>query len=319
VDPGAYGADDIALDARDLIVAMGLHQPALMASVNMVPAALEALALVDQAVSWVTLVNPIPTGVAASEFVDGFAEAMTQLDALCRDDPKCRAMSGDLVAEWRTAYQRWETTPELVRSSPEAPEPISVLVDGDRLAAALATAIGIPELQTFVPTLLHSLDVTAAASNARDRSDVHPAPYGAELSQLCDLVGSPTGADRARTSLDPQYSVGIHRLPTLGGACERWDVPRRTASYDSTFSTPLLVVRGALSPTARSQWVDKVVRRFEHFAVLDFPSLGFEPLVYGPSCLTAIRREFQADPSRALPAQELSACETATPVLTFAG
>ena len=57
---------------------------------------------------------------------------MSQLDALCRDDLECRGTSDDLVAEWRTAYERWGTTPELVRSPPEDPEPVSVSDEGLR-------------------------------------------------------------------------------------------------------------------------------------------------------------------------------------------
>ena len=319
VDVAAYGGDDIALDARDLIVAMDLEQPGLMAAQNMTAPALEVLRLADSRVRWVTLVNPIPAGTSASEFVDAYAEAMSSLDGLCQADTTCHTTSNDLVADWKTTYQRWEATPQLVTSTPGTADPISVLVDGDRLAAALSTALGLPDLQPYIPTLLRSANAAAAAGNARDRSDVHPSPYGAELSQLCEAIGSPSSSDIARMSLDPQYAVGIHRLPTLGAACERWAVPEPAHAADVSSSTPVLVVRGALSPTARVQWVDKVVRRFEHFAVLDFPSLGFEPLVYGPSCLTKIRRDFQSDPTTPLPSQDLRSCEAASPVLTFAG
>ena len=94
------------------------------------------------------------------------------------------------------------------------------------------------------------------------------------------------------------------------GWCGAWKVDDISSTLDADVVSPVptLIFRGQVDPQGRDEWVTALQRGLSKAQAVVFPTLGAGLLVTGPPCLSALRRDFLADPTRTL---DTAACAAA--------
>ncbi len=83
-----------------------------------------------------------------------------------------------------------------------------------------------------------------------------------------------------------------------------------TLDADVVSPVPTLIFRGQVDPQGRNEWVSALQHGLSKAQAVVFPTLGAGLLVTGPPCLSALRRDFLANPTRTL---DTAACAQQSP------
>jgi hypothetical protein len=279
------------------------------------------------AVRTVTLENPPPPGNSVfSDPIGDLAGAFNRYVALCNADPVCGQAYPHLPQSDRALFASLDVGRPLVTTSnpngsnlPQA----QVLVDGPRSVDALVVALRTPSLYPLIPQVIESADVTTAentiaAAVAQGDYPSQDGAWGADASYFCSYdanLQNPQGeAIQARTL--PQFVRSNDANWTQW--CKTWNVADRSVAMSQPVvsNVPALLFRGDLSPDGNPDWIPAIASRLSNVHSVVFPTLGSDLLASGPPCLSTLRREFLANPSRPLDA---AACERQSPRIAFVG
>lgn len=98
--------------------------------------------------------------------------------------------------------------------------------------------------------------------------------------------------------------------------CTAWKVPDISAALSQPIvsNVPALLFRGDLAPDGNPTWIPTIERGLSNAQSVIFPTLGRDLLSTGPPCLSALRREFLADPTAQL---DTAACAKQSPAIRF--
>jgi hypothetical protein len=93
-------------------------------------------------------------------------------------------------------------------------------------------------------------------------------------------------------------------------------VPDLSAGFSQPVvsNVPALFFRGNLSPDGNPDWIPMIARGLSDVQSVVFPTLGNDLLADGPPCLSALRRQFLADPTKTL---DTAACAKQSPPIEF--
>lgn len=321
IDPAQYNFDAAARDVLDLMFVLKIHYANFVAFERSAAEVFDVLHRAPAAVRSITLDNPPPPGeTALSDPIGDLSSAFTRFVALCSVDPICGAGYPILAATWRSVYLSMDANPPLVAvPNPEGSSPavLHVRFDGPRIADALAGALlsGDPGTYRLIPAGITSAStdvaiVSLAVEQETYRSD---APWGAYASYVCAYdVHTADPQDRATEARAlPQY-VSLQPGPWAQW-CAAWKVPdiSATLSADVVSEVPTLIFRGDLSPQGNPRWIPKIERGMPNVQAVIFPDLAGDLLSDGPPCLSALRRQFLANPRAKL---ATAACENQPPI-----
>jgi class 3 adenylate cyclase len=325
IDPAQYNSRVSADDALDLMIALRINHADFTASDEVSPELFEIVRRAPGVVRSITLDNPAAPGYSElSDPVSDLATAFNRFAGRCKADPSCVASYPDLGATWKSSYQRYQSDRPVVATAasddPNAPT-LSVLLDGPRAADALASALSDSSTYKLIPTAISSPDASAVVAGQYANSDYgsfHPAQaaWGAVASYLCSYdvhtVDTNAAALEARTL--PQFTRALP-LPWMTW-CRSWKVPDLypALSADLASPVPALLFRGDLDPYGNDEWLRRVQRGLSRDQTVTFGTLGDDLLANGPPCLSTLRREFLANPTRHL---DTASCSKTSPPIAF--
>jgi class 3 adenylate cyclase len=321
-----YGSDDIALDVRDLAIAMGWTEFNLMAAFDWTAAALEFVELYGDHLRAVVLAEPILPRHAV--FDDAAARADAAFDAYyaaCDRDEECAIAFPELETELAQALSQFEDEPTVATApDPEGGPPLTVLLDGDRLVYASVTALGEQDALPVLASLL-SADrdegLTATADFIVNRTPLQAdAPHAWFISHNCRdqaAYHSVSTVNAARVTY-PEFAV-YTRDPLLA-ACDRWPTTPRpgrpSAEAPPASRAPALIYRGELNPYHSAEYLQESARWFARPIVVTFPALTTGALTTGPACIVELRLAFLRDPTAEL---DVDTCVASIPPVRFEG
>lgn len=323
IDPAQYNFDAAAQDVADLMFVLKIPHANFIASELVSVEVFDVLRRAPGAVRSITLDNPPPPGqTLLSDPIGDLAGAFDRYVALCNANRTCARGYPDLAGTWRSTYASANLNPSLVSapnpSNSNGP-PIQVLLDGPRIADALTFALALGEASTYklIPPALTNPTSAAVAAWALQQDTLLPnASGGAQASYTC--------AYDIHTQNPQAQTLAVRTLPQFTGAqnaewtrwCTIWHVPDVSAalSADVVSDVPTLVFRGNLSPDGNPDWIPKIERGLSDLQAVVFPNLGSNLLDTGPPCLSALRRQFLANPTAKL---DTTACETQSPPIPF--
>jgi len=318
-----YTQKDLALDLRDLLVALDLDRVTIAAGGYTTPAVVAFTRAHPDAVAALLLTNPTPPGKSPLEKpAVSLSKQFDRLIALCEADEACAADFPDLENQYRLRYEQLAATPEAVTTkSLDGQGPYDVALDGRRFAAALQAGLQSSSQVGLLPSALlgASSELIAAAALNWDVSvyiaqDDRAAPYLA-LTCSYDLEPSQTA------------SVSDVTLAQFAGAndaafkpvCDAFDVPSvfDDLSHPLMSDVPVLFATGGLSISGVNGWAEEMAPMLGTATVVDFPTMS-EDLPYSPPpCLRDLRKDFVIDPTAKIDQKRIDKCEKESPPVEF--
>jgi class 3 adenylate cyclase len=320
----AYNLEAAGQDAVDLLRALRLSRVHLVSGDVATIAALEVVRTAPGAVATLTLQVPVVPG--KSSYTDPtayLAGAFDRYIELCEADAACAAF-GDLRAVYEQSYESYRTSPRTANGDDGDGHRQAVLLDGDRIAQAVAGALLDPTSRGLLAAGIAQQgrgvigDLTAGRVIWFHQEMFDPEfPWGAYLSDRCSYDAH---------TVAPGHGLSSQSLPAFSGVddgllewqCEAWPVPSLSeASFDDSlaFEVPTLIVQGGLAPNVSAEWPTALERMLPRATTITFGSVGAMPLCCEPPpCLGPLRQRFIADPTAQL---DLSACEAKAPKIEF--
>ena len=324
INPNDYGADAMAADVRDLLQVLHIKQVNLTSEAAGSLVALDVMRHYPQLVRSAALEDPNPPDLD-SDFYDvaNLAADLQRYAELCAKNPSCQAAYPNIVGQWQRDYEQFQQHPVTENVALQSGStPVPVLVDGQSVAIALATALeGIGALPTiaaeiYAPTptvaatgIVYGVPNVAEWSSSIYCKDVLPAASAySQLENQDDVVDFP---QYAGIDLYAQFNPSI---------CGVWNVQPDDASDFTPLvsSIPTFLYDGALDPWVSPSWMDQMAKDLTHSVVVDFPTLtqGIDLTQSAPPCFTSLEHRFFNDPTANL---EVSTCEDQSPPIAFTG
>ena len=310
VDLSAYNFDAVALDTIDMMWALHVPRADFTASDLVSAAVFGVLRRAPGAVRSITFENPAPPG--KTFLTDPIADMQASFGhfiELCQKDPTCIGSYPDLAAKWKAAVEAARQHPTLVLAddpSDQSKPKIPVLVDGFRLVDALHASLGSADSYGLIPAAITSPTTGPVVASQALTDDYYAwspdAHWGTLASYLCsyDVHTMDTGAMDVEKGATPQFVQSTpQRWP---GWCGAWKVDDLSSTLDADVVSPVptLIFRGQVNPQGRDEWVSTLQHGLSNAQSVVFPTLGGGLLVTGPPCLSALRRDFLANPTRTL-------------------
>jgi class 3 adenylate cyclase/pimeloyl-ACP methyl ester carboxylesterase len=325
-DLSQFNSDAAAHDLVDLMVALHIRRANFIAFEQADAEVFDVVRQAPAAVRSITLDNPPPPGTTVlSDPIGDLAGAFTRFVALCAADPVCAHAYPNLGQSDRSISAKLARPPLVTTPNPNGSNlpPVRILLDTSRIADALAFALAQPSAYPLIPEAIDPTNQTAALAtiaSAAAQSDYPPqgadATWGAEASYGC--------AYDINTQNVQDETLEAHTLPQFAQAngaewtqwCKAWNVPdiSATLSQPVISNVPALFFRGALAPDGNPNWIPTITRGLSNAQTVVFPTLGSDLLAGGPPCLSALRRQFLADPNATL---DTAACEKQSPPIQF--
>jgi len=327
IDPAQYNSDTAARDLLDLMVALHLHQANFIAFEEADTEVFDVLRQAPAAVRSITLDNPPPPGTTLlSDPIGDLAGAFTRFVALCDADPICAHAYPNLGQSDRSLSAKIVAHPQLVTTAnPNGSHlsPVHILIDEPSAADALAYALADPAAYPLIPEAIEPANQATAlatiASGAAQYDTPPPdayATWGACASYTCayDLNTQNVQGETLEAHTLPQFVQADTAEWTQW--CKAWNVPdvSATLSQPVVSNVPALLFRGDLAPDGNANWIPTIARGLSNVQTVIFPTLGSDLLANGPPCLSALRRQFLANPNATL---DTTACEKQSPQIQF--
>jgi class 3 adenylate cyclase len=314
-----YNVDDAGRDVVDLISALHLREVNLVAGEAWSQLAYVVMRVAPDAVRTLTLENPeTPHTGTWSDPTAQLGEAFDQYISLCRDNPRCRRAFPDLLTLAHGTWKQFKDHPRVVDVSVYGNK-ARVLLDGDRTAKTLATALLNREAYPLIAAgIAHpQVDLDATLAAQLDGYFLQPGfSWSVALSDWCshDLYTIFVG-----------HKLSSRTRPELAGiddgflewACKAWPVPK---APDETFvdvasPVPTLIMVGLLHPFESPDFTATLVSGLPRASIVTFPTLGAGILREGiPSCVNDLRRQFLKNPQQHL---DTATCAKGSPPITF--
>jgi class 3 adenylate cyclase len=309
-DLSAYNFDAVALDTIDMMYALHIPTADFTASDLVSAPVFGVLRRAPGAVRSITFENPAPPG--KTFLTDPIADLQASFDhfiELCQKDPTCIGSYPDLAAKWKAAVENARQHPTLVMADDpddQSKPKIPVLVDGFRLVDALHASLESADAYGLIPAAITSPTTSAAVATQTLIDDYYAwspdVHWGTLASYICsyDVHTMDTGAMDVEKGATPQFVQSTpQRWP---GWCGAWKVNDLNSKLDADVVSPVptLIFRGHVNPQGRDEWVSTLQHGLSKSQAVIFPTLGGGLLVNGPPCLSALRRDFLANPSRTL-------------------
>ena len=326
VDPAQYNFVTDTQDVIDLMVALHIKSADFTGSDLSSAVVFGVLRQAPAAVRSITLDDPAPPGASLlTDPIGDLAHAFSRYTALCRSSAVCAKSYPDLEAAYLAAWRRLDAHPQLVATpNPDdsSAPPVPVLMDGPRVADALATALDDPSTYGLIPAAVSTDTATELIASQVLKGDYYSwhadAPWGAQLSYLCAYDVN---------TLDPNaLALEARTLPQFQGAqyahwnqwCSAWKVPNVYDALSTAPASPVpaLLVRGDLSPIGSGNWLSSIESGLPNAESAVFPTLGGDLISGGPPCLSRLRRTFLAKPSANLD-RAAEACVQQSPAISF--
>ncbi len=310
VNPSEYNYDTAAHDLLDLMVALHIHRANFIASEGYDIEVLDVLRQAPAAVRSMTFDNPPPPGMTRfTDPVGDLSGAFHRFVAVCDAAPTCAHAYPNLETSMQRSREAIAAHPALVTTGNPygGNEAIRVFVDSPRAADAMGFALSQPSAYPLIPEALTSTNqatgrATIAAGAAGVEYPSPDLPWGALASFTC--------AYEINTQNAQGVALEAHTLPHFAQAqylhwaqwCKAWNVADVSAllSQSVASNVPTLVFRGDLSPQGNPNWIPELEQGLSQVQSVVFPTLGGDLLSAGPPCLSLIRRQFLASPTRRL-------------------
>jgi hypothetical protein len=326
IDPSQYNYLAMGDDMVDLIRALHLKHVNLVSGYVATISALEVTRVMPDVVRSITLQEAVPGGRSASTDPTRYlSNAFNSYVALCRADQACRASFPDLAGDLRRDYDTYRTHPRVVPGDDGNGHKHEVLIDGPRVAQAIAGALFDTSDYPLLAAGIHAPDRTAAIDSlVAGRIMVYNAfnvdshtSWGASLSNECSYD---------KYTVDAGHSLSSSTSPELSGVddgflttmCQAWPVRKLPdiAFDDPNTSTPIFDVSGGLAPGNDQAWPNAFESSLPNATVATLPTLGAQVLnTNNPRCLADLRRQFLDDPNSRL---AVDACVAQSPPIKFA-
>ena len=327
VDPAQYNYDTAAHDLLDVMVALHIHRANFVAFEEADAEVFDVLRQAPAAVRSITLDNPPPPGTTLlTDPIGDLAGAFTRFVALCDADPICARGYPDLGQSNHSITAKLAADPQvLTTANPNGSSlpAVRLLLDGPRAADGLAYGLSQPSAYPLIPEAIDPTNQAAAlaiVASAAAQYDTPPpdayATWGAQASYAC--------AYGINTQSVQSEALEARTLPQFARAdaaqwkqwCKAWNVPdvSATLSQPVVSNVPALFFRGDLSPDGNPNWIPTIARGLSNVRTVVFPTLGSDLLANGPPCLSALRRQFLANPNATL---DTAACEKQSPPIQF--
>jgi hypothetical protein len=321
VDLARYTVADAAGDVIDMARALHLARVNLVAGEEVTPIALAVVRAQPGLVRTLTLEDPHPVGAGSADATAQFAAAFDAYVALCKANAGCVHAYPDLAASVRHDWAEANAHPQLVTATdPVTGVHHTILIDGDRIAQSLASALGSPAADAVLAAAIVKppLDVVAGGALHWDyllyEKDF---PLASILSEGCSDV-LPTIAVTHTVSAQARPELaGIDDAHGLDVACAAWPVPKLTVSPTQGVGSPIptLLVEDALDVQASPQTASALAADLSDVNVLSLATVGPGALNRGtPPCLNALRRAFLTSPTQRL---ATAACASLSPPINF--
>ncbi len=321
-DPRHFNVYEAALDTLDLMTALKIPRVDLVVRHQLSTLAFAMLRRAPGAIRSLTIQSPMPNGSTGfSNAVADLSAAFGRYVAQCNASAPCREDYPDLESDYVRGHATYTASPKLI----EAPNadtsrpPVPLLLDGDRIAQALTSALTNTSTYTLIPAAITTAAESVIASQALEYNagTLDPAnTWGAALSYICsyDLETIDPNGTALAAETAPAFSTG--ELAGFKRWCQAWDVPRVPDSVFAAASSPVpaLFYRGALSPVGDVSWIQSVARSFPNSSSIVFPTLGDDFADSAPPCFTDLRRQFLANPTANL---KTAACAAQSPEIQF--
>ncbi len=329
IDLSAYNLEEMAADAEDLRIVLGIRQWGITTLGTDSRIALEIMRRYPQHIREVVLDGPEFPGVDPfTEAITGTRDVLGQVADACALDRACERSFPDLNAATSQALLELSAKPlKVTVSSPGAGGGGSsvILFDGGMLLRALRQILsdggssGSSYLPSALPaTVYAALDGrvdtspgSAAAGMVGDQAycdgympkctPIHRYAQGAYYSLLChDLAQSiDRGAILASAGSDAAYGEAFARSPYLD-VCSAWGVGEGDPEVARPLSSriPTLIFLGRFDPYAPSAIVEQAIGGLSRSWVVIDPTAGHNAL--GSSdCLRTIRASWVENPTSA--------------------
>lgn len=303
----AYSSWHIALDARDIRIALGIDRWNVFAFGTSTEIAQAMIQVDEDAVRSVILDGPVPTqrGLtrAASLNMD---RALRGLSGLCRQQPRCASEHGDFHQRALAILDDYERDPMLVDGLNPQAATNGRLVFDDRIAAnflmfMLYGANGHPDLPVVL-SALEDRDVGAIQNYAQAWFQ----PMDGRNSQLTRYAikcrnnsggrdVSPSELARARRETPGLYRrLGLFRYDD---ECSQLPYgPPDPAMRATRSDVPVLIADGRLDPVGTFEAAQALAAGFPNGQMVLFPYAGVAPLQNEGACGVDLLLGFLADP-----------------------
>jgi class 3 adenylate cyclase/pimeloyl-ACP methyl ester carboxylesterase len=327
IDPAQYNYAAAAHDLLDLMVALHVNRANFVAFEGADAEVFEVLREAPAAVRSITLDNPPPPGTGLlTDPIGDLAGAFGRFVAQCDANAICARAYPDLARANQSNAAKLSEHPSLVTTAnpygSNLPA-VRILLDGPRSADALTYALSEPSTYPLIPQAIDPTNqptalatVAAAAAQVDTPPPAEQATWGASASYICasDINTQDAEGERLQAQTLPQF-VQAHSAE-WNQWCKAWNVPDVSAllSRPVVSNVPALFFRGDLAPDGNPNWIPTTSRGLANAQTVVFPTLGSDLLAGGPPCLSALRRQFLANPDATL---DTTACEKQSPAIQF--
>jgi hypothetical protein len=312
LDLSAYGPDDVADDARDLVLAAGLDRVDVRAYGA---AALPSYALVRRSPALVRALRLSSPAIEPSDSVQRASDAERAFSALalrCAADPVCNSSVPDLEARTDALRTTVAAAPRLIETTGPDGAPAAVLIDPGRVQAALWLGLHDDTAYGLIPTVIgqQSFDLVASYVALRYIDDPLIEQTVRSLVWECRRGA---GRDAAGVTLVqrqyPQWSALAS--PETVEQCRKHRIGAdATALAPLVSDKPALVAYGEFEPEAAR--IARLPELLSAAELLRLRGRVWADRSAWPSCVTDVRQRFMLDPSRSAGAARCG--RTAEPV-----
>lgn len=320
IDLATFDVSTIAADVLDVVEALHLSAWEMLSKGSTSRVVFEVMRADPPGLRGVVLSNPeFPGTDPLVENLRSTRSSLVRLAEACRADDLCGSRFPDLEGDARTAIDRLQTHPVVVRDSGQP-----VLMDGAALLRNLRVQLSSsPAGRVIIGELPATIEaISQGAHDARilrhlAELDDSPQTYcsgflpvcaptqtlnqGAYYSVLCrdEVPFSDIGSRSALARRDAAWVSDYVQNPYLD-VCDAWDVPRADASVAQPIlsDVPVYIDTDALSPFVRPGEVRSGIEGLSKVSLglssgdIDHKSFG----VAGAQCLFDVRLAFFDDP-----------------------
>ena len=311
IDLAAYDLQEMAADAEDLRVALGVGEWNLRGLGSGARLALEIIRRYPEHIRATWLDTPeLPQVDGLTGAILSTRYAMRQISRACAEDPQCESAFPDVRHDIASALSRYARHPVKLAGRGDGGE-VPILLDGGLFLRAFR------EVLTYWPEFAPAAAVASPSALVEYGStglinDTAPFTYGyvpgdeahftfahgAFLSSFCrDQLAFTTQAHLvALADGDPAYEQAFARTPFFE-ACTIWDVGSADPEVHEpvTSDVPTLLLVGRFGPYAPRPVIEEAARTLSTSWIVEFPNEGHN--VLSDECAVDLRNTWIEDPA----------------------
>jgi pimeloyl-ACP methyl ester carboxylesterase/sugar lactone lactonase YvrE len=341
IELDAYNLEEMASDAEDLRVALGIDEWNLLSYGSASAIEFEIMRRYPEHVRAAAFDSPLPLGLDRfTAVIKGTRWAFDEIVAACSVQPSCDDAYPHLHRAWRSALRRLDEHP-----SHFSDEDLDVLVDdatavrylANNMAQSFEQTRDIPEFPLAVYQLRKDgwknsdragNEVGWAAAPPLqvgydlewgDLSTLHfnprPLSHGTFYSVIChDEMPFVDEVKLERAAGGRSWYVDAYVHNPYAEICERWNVEAAEEDPRARFASdvPVLLMTGRFNPYSPLPLARRTARGFSHGSVIGVPTRS--NFVLGTDCAVGIRNAFMEHPRAPLDTSCIAELQDAAPV-----